>query len=102
MYPKDEIVKMKHEKSFRTNTPVRGARDMSEYRREDIQTKVKGIPREPFIPSHVPKYEDIMSEDSQPKAKKEPVDIEEHDTATVAGTISEDELSRNTREWTEE
>ena len=62
MYPHGDMTKTKEERDFRTNTPVKQTLHKPDYRRSDMYTKVKGIPRAPFIPSHVPKLDDDGSE----------------------------------------
>lgn len=59
MYPHGDMTKTKLERQFKRTTPqqkVRGHND--EMRRSDMFMKVKGEPRAPFIPTHIPKLEE--------------------------------------------
>jgi len=62
IYPKGDLTKTKHDRNFRTNTPKGFHRDKLDSRRSDMYTKVKAVPRAPFIPSNVPKYNANHSE----------------------------------------
>lgn len=80
-YPHGDLTKTKQERDFRTNTPTQGRPlQKQEFRRDDMFTKVKGVPRNPFIPSHIPKLSDTHSE-NEVKVETKQSDIEERGQA---------------------
>ena len=73
MYPYGDLSKTKEERDFRVNTPIKENQILKpEFRRDDMYTKVKGVPRRPFIPSHVPiKGDSSDDEEEEPTTKLE-------------------------------
>ena len=99
-YPHGDLTKNQHERNFKNNTPRGKLHPHSEYRRADVYTKVKGVPRDPFIPTHEP----LLTKDGIP------IDDESDKTSTVGvnpvskeGTVlTNEELSKNSEDWIKE
>ena len=100
IYPHGDLTKTKYERDFRCNTPIGDQRsNKQEYRPSDIYTKVKGVPRRPFIPSYIPK---LGQEGSDIEVITSSQGNNSSKGSRSIRVISREELSKNNEDWIKE